>query len=155
MTHRPHFAAFLLLLLVGSPAASEEHVVQAIAKRGFESMLFDPDFLRMAPGDTVTFQVDDLDHQPQSAFVPPGARPWRAQKGKSITVTLRAPGVYVFDCAYHNVMGMAGVIVVGEASNVAEAREFFTRYRDETVFIDKERLDHIWAPKTGALAALP
>ncbi|MEO0423784.1 MAG: plastocyanin/azurin family copper-binding protein [Pseudomonadota bacterium] len=154
MKRRSLLVSLFLLPMIGTVAA-DEHVVQAIATRGFESMLFEPDFLQVAPGDTVTFQVDDFDHQPQSAFIPTGATPWRAEKGKSITVKLAEPGVYVFDCAYHNVMGMAGVIVVGEPRNVDEAREFFSRYRDETVFIDKDRLDHIWDPKTGALAALP
>ncbi len=150
MTRRLLLAA--LLLLPTGHALGEEHTIQAISQRGYESMLFEPDFLRIEPGDTITFAVDDLDHQPQSAFVPAGAAPWQAEQGASITVELTQEGVYVFDCAFHNVMGMAGVIVVGEPVNLAEAREFFARYRDETVFIDKERLDHIWAPDDGLLA---
>ncbi|MEO0972239.1 MAG: plastocyanin/azurin family copper-binding protein [Pseudomonadota bacterium] len=142
----------LLWLLMTPTAAASEHVIHAVATRGLESMLFEPDFLTVAPGDTVTFLVDDLDHQPQSVFVPEGAQSWQAQKGQSISVTLTQEGVYVFDCAYHNVMGMAGVIVVGNAVNAMQARVFFEGYRDQTVFINKDRLDHIWNPADGLLA---
>lgn len=99
----------------------------------------------------MTFVVDDFDHQPQSVLVPPGASSWQAEQGQSITIELTVEGVYVFDCAYHNVMGMAGVIVVGEATNLAAAREFYAAYRDETVFINKTRLD----PVSRATESLP
>lgn len=133
-----------MLTVYAATVSATEHTVTAVGQRGHELMFFEPNFLRVAPGDTVTFAVDDFDHQPQSVFVPPGASPWQAEKGQSITVELTVEGVYIFDCAYHNVMGMTGVIVVGEATNLAAAREFYAAYRDETVLINKTRLDPVW-----------
>ncbi len=135
-----------LLLCVSTSSFAAEHAINAIKFRNYESMFFEPDHLEVEPGDTVTFVVDDRDHQPQSVFIPAGASSWQAKPGQPITVTLTEQGVYLFDCAYHNVMGMAGVIVVGEPVNLAEARRFFARYREETFAMSRDRLDHIWDP---------
>ena len=135
-------------------AWAETHEILGIDNRNYESMFFEPDFLRVEPGDSVTFVVTHFDHKPQSIFVPEGAEHWTVENGESITVTLRQEGVYLFDCFYHNVMGMAGVIVVGKPVNLDEARRFFEKYKVETFAMNKDRLDHIWDPDTGLLAAL-
>jgi len=135
-------------------AWAEAHEILGIDYRNYESMFFEPDFLRVEPGDSVTFVVTHFDHKPQSIFTPEGAEHWSVENGESITVTLRQEGVYIFDCFYHNVMGMAGVIVVGNPVNLDEARRFFEKYKVETFAMNKDRLDHIWDPDTGLLAAL-
>jgi pseudoazurin len=134
-------------------AWAEAHEILGIDNRDYESMFFEPDFLRVEPGDSLTFVVTRFDHKPQSIFIPEGAEHWRVENGESVTVTLRQEGVYLFDCFYHNVMGMTGVIVVGNPVNLDEARRFFERYKVETFAINKDRLDHIWDPDTGLLAA--
>ncbi len=133
--------AILLLPLV---ALAEEHEVRSVSHRNYESMFFEPHFLTAEPGDSVAFVVTDSDHQPQSVFVPAGAEHWKAERGKSITVTFDREGLYIFDCAYHNVMGMAGVIRVGRAVNLEEARLFFEQYRKKTFAMNKDRLDAVW-----------
>ena len=133
-------------------AWAEAHEILGIDIRNYESMFFEPDFLRVEPGDSVTFAVTHFDHKPQSIFIPEGAEHWSVENGESITVTLRQEGVYLFDCFYHNVMGMAGVIVVGNPVNLDEARRFFEKYKVETFAMNKDRLDHIWDPDTGLLA---
>lgn len=133
-------------------AWAEEHQVLGIDKRNYELMFFEPDFLRVEPGDTVTFLVTHFDHKPQSVLIPEGAEHWQAENGGSVTVTLREEGVYLFDCFYHNVMGMAGVIVVGAPVNLDEARRFFDSYKVETFAMNRERLNHIWDPDHGLLA---
>lgn len=145
-------AAAVLAFSFASTAEAEEHTIHAVAYRDYESMFFEPDYLRVEPGDTVRFEVDDRDHQPRSVFIPPGAAPWRAEPGTSISVELTEEGVYLFDCVYHNVMGMAGVIVVGMPVNAAEAAAFFGPYREETFAMNKDRLDHIFDPEEGLLA---
>ncbi len=125
-------------------ALAEVHEVQGINYRKYESMFFEPQFLRVEPGDSVVFVVEDFDHQPQSVFIPEGADHWKAEKGKSITVELNREGVYIYDCAYHNVMGMAGVILVGRPVNSEEAQLFFKQYKNKTFAMNKDRLDAIW-----------
>jgi pseudoazurin len=118
--------------------------MQSVDYRDYQSLFFDPHFLTISPGDSIAFTVTNFDHQPQSVFVPDGARHWQAETGENITVQFEEEGVYIFDCHYHNVMGMAGVILVGSPGNVEAARQFFVTYREETFAFNKARLDYLW-----------
>ena len=154
---RPGQIGLLLLLvfpLFFLPRAllAEDHEIHGIDNRDYEFMFFEPDFLRFSPGDSVTFVVAHFDPKPQSVFIPDGAEHWQVQNGETLTITLEQEGVYLFDCFYHNVMGMAGVIVVGDPDNADEAARFFAEYRVETFAMNRDRLDHIWDPDNGALA---
>ena len=139
----------LLSTSAAMPADAAEHEIQAIRQRGHELMFFEPAFLRVEPGDRVTFVVDDLDHQPRSVYTPAGAHSWEAEQGQSIAVSLDVPGVYIFECAFHNVMGMVGVLVVGEPHDRDAARAFFRRYRADTIRINRDRLAHVWRDELG------
>jgi pseudoazurin len=145
---------FICLLFTATLVQAEEHEVLGIDNRNYQSMFFEPDFLRIEPGDRVTFVVTDFNHLPRSVFVPGGADHWEAEPGKSITVTFREEGIYIFECFYHAVMGMAGVLVVGQAVNFAEARAFFERYKDEVFAMNRDRLDRLWDPEGGPLTLL-
>jgi len=141
-----------LLCCAAGLVRAEEYVVLGIDNRNYQSMFFEPDFLRIEPGDSVTFVVTNFDHLPRSVFVPDGAAHWEAEPGKSVTVTLREEGIYIFECFYHAVMGMAGVVLVGQPVNIEEARAFFERYKDEVFAMNKDRLDRLWDPQGGPFA---
>ena len=140
-----------LLCLLCSPlmAQAEDYEVRGIDNRDYEFMFFEPAFLRIEPGDSVTFVVSDVDHLPRSVLVPPGAGHWEAEPGKSITVTFRQEGVYVFDCAYHAVMGMAGILLVGSPLNLDDAKAFIQEYSRKTFAMNPHRLDIIWERELG------
>jgi pseudoazurin len=140
------------LLAVASVSGAADYEIHGVDNRDYEFMFFEPSFLQVEPGDRVTFVVHHFDHKPRSVFVPEGADSWEAEQGKSITVTPEQEGVYVFDCFYHNVQGMAGVLVVGDPVNLTEARRFFDHYREATFAMNKDRLDPIWEPRQGLLA---
>ena len=141
---RKVLARVLPILLLPIMALAAEHEVQSVSHRNYDSMFFDPNYLEVEPGDSVAFVVTDSDHQPQSVFIPAGADHWKAEKGKSIAVNFDHEGLYIFDCAYHNVMGMAGVILVGSPVNLEDARLFFEQYKEKTFAMNKDRLDPIW-----------
>jgi len=144
-------ACILGIIVLPVVALADQHEVHSVSHRHYESMFFDPHFLRTEPGDTVAFVVADFDHQPQSVLVPAGADHWKAEKGKSVTVRLNQEGIYIYDCAYHNVMGMAGVILVGRPLNLEEARLFFELYKKKTFAMNKDRLDPVWDPNNQLL----
>ncbi|MDJ0657393.1 MAG: plastocyanin/azurin family copper-binding protein [Xanthomonadales bacterium] len=134
---------FIAILPMLAPAA--EHQINAVGYRSpYELMFFEPDFLRVEPGDSVRIVVTDDDHQPQSVFIPEGAEHWQAEQGQSTTVTFTQEGIYIFDCVYHNVMGMAGVVLVGRPVNLEAAKAFFDDYRNRTFALNKDRLDNVW-----------
>jgi len=144
----------LLYNAVGLVQAQEYEVI-GIDYRDYQSMFFEPDFLRIEPGDSVTFVVTDFNHLPRSVFVPNGAVHWEAEPGKSVTVTFDEQGIYIFECFYHAVMGMAGVVLVGQPVNLTESRVFFEHYKNETFAMNGDRLDRLWDFESDTFLGVP
>ena len=86
-------------------------------------MVFQPDFVQAAPGDTVTFVPTDKGHDAESIWgmIPEGAKTFRGKSSEQITVTLDKEGVYGVKCAPHYGMGMVALIVVGKPVNLVHA----------------------------------
>jgi pseudoazurin len=87
------------------------------------AMVFEPAFLQLEPGDSVTFLPTDKGHDAVSikGMVPEGAEPFAGKMNQAITVAFDTPGVYGVKCVPHYGMGMVALFVVGEPGNVAEA----------------------------------
>ncbi|MGH8538861.1 MAG: plastocyanin/azurin family copper-binding protein, partial [Gammaproteobacteria bacterium] len=47
-------------------------------------------------------------------MIPDGAQAWQSKMGEDFSVTLDAPGAYIYKCSPHVSLGMVGAIVVGE-----------------------------------------
>ncbi|HVC29242.1 MAG TPA: pseudoazurin [Gammaproteobacteria bacterium] len=85
------------------------------------TFVFDPMYLHAQPGDTVTFEATDAGHNSNSVFLPAGAKSWKSEVSKPLTITLSQPGVYIYQCDPHYLFGMVGVIQVGAAVDKAGA----------------------------------
>ena len=85
---------------------------------------FDPQLLRISPGDTVRFVATDKGHNAQSidGMIPDGAKSFSGPMGEDLTVTFTVPGVYGYRCMPHGGLGMVGLIVVGKPANEAAAK---------------------------------
>jgi len=86
---------------------------------------FDPNFLRINPGDTVHFVAKDKGHDVVSVpgMIPDGAEPFKGEMNKDVTVTLTKEGVYGVECRPHYGMGMVALIQVGDpSSNLEKAK---------------------------------
>jgi pseudoazurin len=108
-------------------SAPTEHRVEML-NRGpdGEMMAFAPAFLKVAPGDTVTFVPTDKSHNAESilGMIPEGAEAWKGKINQEISVTFETEGVYGYKCLPHYPLGMVGLIQVGEAApNLAQAQE--------------------------------
>jgi len=84
--------------------------------------VFQPELLRLAPGDSVTFEATDGSHDARSIAnaIPAGAQPFRCGIGKTCTITFTVPGAYAYKCQPHLSFGMVGLIVVGQPVNLGE-----------------------------------
>jgi len=104
-------------------AYAADHVVQMLNKGAKGAMVFEPNFIKAAPGDTVTFVPTDKSHDAESikGMIPAGAEPFKGKLSQEIQVTLTAEGVYGVKCSPHYGMGMVALIVVGNPTNAAEA----------------------------------
>jgi pseudoazurin len=86
---------------------------------------FDPNFIRIKPGDTVHFVAKDKGHDVVSIpdMIPDGAEPFKGEMNKDVTVTLTKEGVYGVECRPHYGMGMVALIEVGDpSSNLEKAK---------------------------------
>lgn len=110
-------------LSTATPALSAEHVVEMLNQGASGNMVFEPAFLKVDVGDTVVFKpTQPGGHNAQSAFVPDGAESWTSGPDQEFKVEMTVEGVYLYVCQPHVVMGMSGVIQVGEAVNLEAAK---------------------------------
>ncbi|EGV37656.1 pseudoazurin [Neisseria weaveri] len=112
---------FLLFFAAGSAFAAN-HEVKMLDNGADGSMVFEPGFLKVQPGDTVTFKPTNKGHWVQSKALPKGAKEFLSAEDKEFTVKLDKEGVYVYTCPPHRTMNMNGIIQVGKADNKAEAQ---------------------------------
>jgi len=110
-----------LCSLFAAPAWSAEHVVRMLNAGTDGSMVFEPAFVHAQVGDTVRFEPTSTGHFVRSLAVPDGAKPWLSEEDQPFVVTLAHPGLYFYNCPPHLMMGMVGLIQVGEAVNRSSA----------------------------------
>jgi pseudoazurin len=127
MNRKLAVAALALLagLATTELAFAAEYEVKMLNRGEAGNMVFEPPYLAIAPGDTVTFVPTDKGHNAETirGMTPDGAKPFKGGMNKPVTVTFEQEGVYGYKCAPHLGMGMVGVVVVGDAQqNLGAAR---------------------------------
>ena len=117
-------SAMLCLLAFQSGALAEEHVIQMLNKGEKGAMVFQPDLVQAAPGDTIKFVPTDKSHNAETikGMVPEGAEGFKSKMNQELSVTLDQEGVYGVKCAPHYGMGMVALIVVGQPVNADDAK---------------------------------
>lgn len=130
--------ALFTLFAQGAGAATHEVKMLNNGKDGI--MVFEPAVLKAAKGDTVKFLPTDPAHDVASVTVPKGAKSFKGDVNKAVTVKLTHEGVYFYECKSHIPMAMVGLIQVGKASNLEEvktaAKELTPKFA-----VNKDRLD--------------
>lgn len=117
-------AAILAAFTVSAFAADFE--VKMLNKGADGAMVFEPAFVKVNPGDTVTFVPTDKGHNVETIkdMIPDGATPFKSKMNEEFKVTFDVPGVYAVKCAPHVGMGMVGAVVVGDPSaNIDKVKE--------------------------------
>jgi pseudoazurin len=112
------------LALAASPAAAREYQVQMLNKGSDgKMMVFEPAFIKVAPGDTVKFIAKDKGHNAEtiSGMTPAGGSTFKGKFNEEIIVRFSKEGLYGYKCLPHTGMGMVGLIQVGKAANKPQA----------------------------------
>lgn len=109
--------ALAALLISASPAAAETFEVRMLNRGEAGPMVYEPDFLRISPGDSVKFIAATTGHNAASieGMAPEGAEPFKGQINEEIEITPTVPGLYGVKCSPHYAMGMVMLIAVGDA----------------------------------------
>jgi pseudoazurin len=110
--------AACLLWATTVPSLAETIEVRMLNRGQNGSMVFEPDFVALKPGDTVQFRVGHRSHNAASidGMVPDGHSGFKGQIDQEIAVTFDKPGYYGIKCSPHLGMGMVMVVRVGEAA---------------------------------------
>lgn len=111
-------AGILALSAATHSASAAEHVINMLNKGADgKAMVFEPDFVRAAVGDTIKFVPVDKGH-----FAVPLPKVWPKDvpevKGKmnaELVFTVDKEGIYGIKCTPHYAMGMVAMIQVGTA----------------------------------------
>ncbi|MCW5711732.1 pseudoazurin [Shinella sumterensis] len=117
-------AGTIALVALPARAATTDHQVMMLNKGKKGAMVYEPDFIVAAPGDTVTFVPTDKSHNAESikGMIPDDATAFKGKMNEQITVTLEKEGVYGVKCLPHYGMGMVALIVVGKPVNLDQAK---------------------------------
>lgn len=108
------------LLLLTGPVWAEVHEVKMLNSNDTGNMVYEPDFLTVAPGDTIKFIPTDPSHNAESIneMTPEGAEPIKGKINEELEVTLTEEGIYGIKCTPHYAMGMVMLIEVGEGHEI-------------------------------------
>jgi pseudoazurin len=130
--------AFSAAVAFAGAAGAEEFEIKMLNKGEKGAMVFEPDFVRAAPGDTIRFVPTDKGHNAETikGMVPEGAEPFKSKPGEEIAVTLDKEGVYGVKCAPHYGMGMVALIEVGNPVNAEAAQAVKQTGKAKAVFAE-------------------
>lgn len=117
-------AGLAVAAATAGPAAAAEVEVKMLNRGAAGMMVFEPAFVKVAPGDTVRFVATDKGHNVESidGMLPDGAEPFAGKFNEEIAVSFERPGVYGYKCKPHYGMGMVGMVVVGDPANADQAK---------------------------------
>nr|USU32516.1 pseudoazurin [Methylobacterium sp. OTU13CASTA1] len=105
-----------LCTTLGTDATAAEFTVKTLDSGADGMMVLEPALVKLAPGDSIRFAPTDKGHNAEliKGMAPEGAATFKTVVGKEEVVTFDKPGVYGIKCAPHYIMGMIGLVVVGD-----------------------------------------
>lgn len=130
----------LSMVLIATNSLAKDWQIQMLNYGDSGSMVFEPDYIHANVGDTVTFIPTQSGHNAKSYIVPEGSSAWSSKLNQEHTLSLENEGVHVYYCPPHLMMGMVGVIQVGNAKNLEKVSSKYPRLRSK-VALQPERVD--------------
>ena len=111
-----------MMLMAGGVNAGE-HQVKMLNKGESGAMVFEPAFVKAAPGDTIRFVPVDKGHNVESikGMLPDGVEKFKSKVNEEYVMTVTVPGLYGVKCSPHFSMGMVALIQVGDVPATVEA----------------------------------
>ena len=119
--------ALALCLSVTTIIEAAEHEVKMLSSNKGEMMVFEPPVLKIKPGDTVKWVNANPGHNTVSIseMIPAGGSSWDGKMNEEVSVKFDVEGIYGYKCTPHYILGMVGLIVVGDSNvNKDQAKKF-------------------------------
>ncbi len=138
-TLKTQIIAALSLVLCAASANAADIEIKMLDNSPAEGIfVFEPGFVKANVNDTLVFIPTNPGHNSSSLLIPSGAQAWKSPYNKEVRVKLEKEGVYLYVCDAHKKMGMVGVVQVGKAVNLEEARKKATE-ESAAMVMNKDR----------------
>ena len=126
--------------IVSFHSEAKEYQIEMLNSYKSESMIFKPMYLEINTGDSVRFIPTSKGHNTISYYSPEGGETWSGKTDEEIVIKFSKEGFYIYQCSNHEIMGMAGIIKVGNAKNLDSAKKAYQKLKS-TFVMNQERLD--------------
>ena len=139
------FFVIFTMLFIQFDLYGANHYVKMLNQGSSGVMVFEPAYLKINIGDSVTFESTDAAHNSASipGMIPSSASSWNGGLSQNITVMFDVAGIYGYQCTPHSMMAMVGVIQVGDdKSNLDSAKAVAQQFKSSFV-MNQTRLDDL------------
>ena len=117
----------LLFILITSKSFSAEIIVDMLNKReDGERMVYSQDVVNIKVGESIKWVPKDGGHNVEFVAGPDNFQlPPKSYINREVTIKFDIPGIYLYVCSPHSIMGMIGLVVVGkDISNKAKIADY-------------------------------
>ena len=117
----------LMIFVISIPAFSADHTVEMLSSSNGQMMVFKPAVLQINPGDTVTWKATNPGHNTASIneMSPDSSLQWDGKINEELKITFTKEGVYGYKCTPHYILGMVGIVSVGNnTTNLSTASKY-------------------------------
>ena len=139
------FLVIFTMLFIQFDLYGANHSVKMLNQGPTGIMVFEPAYLKINIGDSVTFESTDAAHNSASipGMIPSSASSWNGGLSQDLTVMFDVAGIYGYQCTPHSMMAMVGVIQVGDdKSNLDSAKAVAQQFKSSFV-MNQTRLDDL------------
>ena len=131
----------IIMFVMATPVIAADHTIEMLSSSNGEMMVFKPAVLKIAPGDSVTWKATNPGHNTASIaeMTPDASLEWNGKINEELKITFTKEGVYGYKCTPHYVLGMIGIIAVGDNLANLDASSDFAAAEEKKFATNKER----------------
>jgi len=131
----------LCLLLCSGMVNAKDYTVKLLTQGSDgKMMVFEPNFIKIAQGDSINFVPSDSSHNAVSFSVPSEKSSFKTPYGKATKITFNEEGVVLVKCLPHFPLGMIGVVQIGDNIDSTKAKADWNKAK-MSVAMNKEAID--------------
>ena len=131
----------LIIFIISVPAFSADHTVDMLSSSDGQMMVFKPAVLKINPGDTVTWKATNPGHNTASIneMSPDSSLQWDGKINEELKITFTKEGVYGYKCTPHYILGMVGIVSVGDNTANLSAATAYAADAEKKFATNKDR----------------
>lgn len=137
---------FICLFLTGN-VYSAQYEVKMLSSGNGGSMVFEPSVINIQPGDSVKWLNTNPSHNSASIneMMPSGAKAWSGKMNEEIVVEFTEEGVYGYKCTPHYILGMVGLVIVGNPESNLDKSKDFAEQAQSKFAMNKDRFSEYFS----------